>query len=100
MGKYYQAPIRITKQEDDLWRIEVPVLQGCWVDAETLEQGIRDIQEVIAMTIGFYLEQGWPLPVEITQPTKAPFAGALPIALDEYSFKRLPARRKSAVKSR
>jgi hypothetical protein len=32
--------------------------------SETLEQGGHDTEEVIAMIVDFYLEQGWPLPKE------------------------------------
>jgi predicted RNase H-like HicB family nuclease len=100
MGNYYQVPIQITKQEDDLWRVEVPVLQGCWVDAETVEQGIHDIQEVIDMTLDFYLKEGWPLPSGIAPVAKEPFFGALPIAMDEYVFKRPPARPRAIQKAK
>ena len=37
---HYQVPIEISRQEDGLWRVSAPHLQGCWVDAQTLEEAI------------------------------------------------------------
>jgi predicted RNase H-like HicB family nuclease len=51
MSGGYEVQLQIGRQEDGLWRVEAPGLQGCWVDAPTVEQAIADIQEVIAMAV-------------------------------------------------
>jgi len=47
MADQYQAQLTVGRQEDGLWRVEVPGLHGCWVDAPTLAQAVAEIQEVI-----------------------------------------------------
>ena len=58
----YQIEVSISRQEDGLWRAEAPVLPGCFVDAETLEEAIRDIQEAIRFFVASYRKHGDPLP--------------------------------------
>ena len=61
----YQVEVSISKQEDGLWRAEVPVLPGCFVDSDTVEEAIQDIQEGIQLFIESYGERGKPLPTEL-----------------------------------
>lgn len=46
---------------------EVPSLQGCSVVASTIEEAIRDIYEVIEMSIASRLKHGEPLPPELKE---------------------------------
>ena len=61
----YQVEVSISKQEDGLWRAEVPVLPGCFVDSDTVEEAIQDIQEGIQLFIESYSKRGTPLPPEL-----------------------------------
>ena len=36
----YQVPVEISRQADNLWRVEPPALQGCWVDEPTLAEAL------------------------------------------------------------
>ena len=86
---YYQVPLEISKQEDGLWRVEAPSLQGCWVDADTLEEGLSDVQEVIAMTIDIYQEKEWALPEEVLSSDTLPLKAFVPVAINEHKFRRV-----------
>lgn len=84
MGTGYQVQVSIGRQEDGLWRVEVPDLHGCWVDAPTLAQALAEIQEVIAMVIDYSNDQGWPLPSTVTALTTEPSIAQLPVILSEH----------------
>jgi predicted RNase H-like HicB family nuclease len=84
----YQARLSIGRQEDGLWRVEVPDLHGAWVDEPTLDRALFEIQEVIAMAIDEYLERGWPLPPAVTLLTDEPTGAELPIVLGEHRILR------------
>ena len=95
---YYQVPLEISKQEDGLWRVEAPSLQGCWVDADTLEEALSDIQEVIAMAIDDYQEDGWTLPEEVIATDALPLRAVVPIVISEYKFRRVSKTAKARTK--
>ncbi len=57
MNKQYQVKVTLGRQEDGLWRADVPSLPGCFVDAPTVAEAIADIQEVIAMALDDLNEQ-------------------------------------------
>lgn len=61
----YQVDVTLSKQEDGLWRLEVPALPGCFVDSETIEQALEDIQEGIRLFIASYRKAGDSLPPEL-----------------------------------
>jgi len=92
MSGRYQVEIQIGRQEDGLWRVEVPGLHGCWVDAPTLAQALADIQEVIAMAVDDSNEQGWELPESVTPLEGEPGTAVLPVILSEHRFARVRPR--------
>lgn len=92
MGDRYQVEIRVGRQEDGLWRAEVPGLRGCWVDAATLAQAIADIQEVAAMAIDDYREQGWVLPTSVTLRVEEAASARIPVVVSEHEFTRAKPR--------
>lgn len=61
----YQVEVTLARQEDSLWRAEVPALPGCFVDSDTIEEAIQDIQEGIQLFIKSYRKRGKPLPPEL-----------------------------------
>jgi predicted RNase H-like HicB family nuclease len=88
MGGRYQVELRVGRQEDGLWRVEVPGLQGCWVDAPTLSQAIGDIQEGIAMALDEYEEKGWKLPESVAPLAGEPTSAVVPVLIGEHTFTR------------
>jgi predicted RNase H-like HicB family nuclease len=97
--KTYNLEVRLSKQEDGLWRAEVPALGGCWVDAPTLRQALYDVQEVAAMVIDLSIEREEPLP-ETIAPVGGVHVATVPLVLGEYSFKRTasPPRSRSRIR--
>ena len=89
---YYNVPVEISKQEDGLWRVEVPSLQGCFVDADTLEGALAEIHEAIAMMIDVRQEEGLPLPADIFSADALPIATTVPVCPSEHHFRRFPLR--------
>jgi predicted RNase H-like HicB family nuclease len=85
---YYQVPVEINRQEDGLWRAEAPSLQGCWVDASTVELALAQMPQVITMIIDLYLEKGWPIPEEVSSTDFPPMHASLPVAIEEHEFHR------------
>ena len=92
MSGRYQVEIQIGKQEDGLWRVEVPGLHGCWVDAPTLAEAIADIQEGVAMALDEYEERGWDLPTSVASLGQAPMTATLPVLIHEHQFSRSKSR--------
>ena len=45
----------------------MPSLQGCWVVAQTPEEALRDVYEVISMSIASRIKHGEPLPADIEE---------------------------------
>src|SRR5687768_7451414 len=90
----YSIEVKLSKQEDGLWRAEVPAMQGCFVDGPKLHEVLRDIQEVAAMFIDIELERG-----SVSEAAE-PYAVEgmtlqLPVIVSEHSFKK-PSRRVTA----
>ena len=99
MMKAYNVEVRISKQEDGLWRAEAPALPGCFVDGETVKDVLRDIQEVAAMAIDFFLEEGR-LPSAISEIRPEDSRLHVPVVIEEYRFRRpsRPTRGTAATK--
>ena len=91
----YEVEVRISKQEDGLWRAEVPSLPGCFVDDARLAQALTDIQEVAAMMLDLYLEQGKILPSAQRVDEGILVTTKVPIIIEEHKFRR-PSRAKFA----
>ena len=89
----YSVEVRLSKQEDGLWRAEVPALQGCFVDGPKLNEVMRDIQEVAALAIDYHLEKG-DLPSAVKSTTAEGMALRLPVVLSEHSI-RVPMKKPS-----
>lgn len=86
---YYQVPLKISKQEDDLWRVEAPSLQGCFVDEPTLAEALYEIHEVIAMFLDLDQEESHPLPEEVKVSNNLPLYASIVVAPDEIEFYRV-----------
>jgi predicted RNase H-like HicB family nuclease len=86
---YYQVPLKIDKQEDGLWRVEAPSLQGCFVDAPTLADALHQIHEVIAMCLDLDQEEGRPLPPDVQMGETLPLRAVISVIPDEIEFYRV-----------
>lgn len=87
MSIYYQAEVLITTQEDGLWRLYVPDINGAWVDTKTIEEGFTELQGAIALAIHYYRERGLPLPPSISIREGQPAKASLPIIMEEYTIR-------------
>ncbi len=45
----FELPIVIEKDEDNFYVVECPVLAGCYTQGKTLDEALKNIQEVIAI---------------------------------------------------
>ena len=85
----YELEVKVTKQSDGLWRAEVPVLKGCFVDAPKLSQALAELQQVAAMFLDVEKEDNPAALLSLEQKTEAPLRALLPIVIEEHSFRRV-----------
>ena len=93
---YYNVPVTVSKQEDGLWRAEVPGIQGCWVDEPTLAKALHEIHEVFALFADVLLEEGRPFPDGVTVSDDLPLSATIPVTLSEHKIRRYPIGAKRA----
>ena len=62
-----QVVIKPWPQPEGGYSAEVPALQGSRIIAPTVEQAIRDIYEVIEMSVASRIQHGEPLPKELCE---------------------------------
>jgi predicted RNase H-like HicB family nuclease len=94
--KTYALEVSVSRQEDGLWRAEVPALPGCFVDSASLHEALRDVQECAAMMLHLYAEAGKPLPIPQAD-AAGPLRATIPVAPQEYEMRRAkPSRRRVA----
>ncbi|MBI2070040.1 MAG: type II toxin-antitoxin system HicB family antitoxin [Elusimicrobia bacterium] len=44
-----ELPLLVEKDEDGLYVVECPVLSGCYTQGKTLDEALKNIQEVITL---------------------------------------------------
>ncbi|MBI2911684.1 MAG: type II toxin-antitoxin system HicB family antitoxin [Chloroflexi bacterium] len=96
----YLLAARLSRQDDGLWRVEVPALPGAFVDAPTVEQALSEIQEVAAMVIDLYQEEQRSFPPEVREIAELPALLTLPVVVAEHSFRRITRPKKPRAGSR
>jgi predicted RNase H-like HicB family nuclease len=84
----YSIEVKLSRQEDALWRAEVSALQGCFVDGPKLHEVLRDTQEVAAMVIDLELERG-EVPQSLEPSAVEGLILRLPVIVSEHSFRRV-----------
>ena len=62
MKKHYQLPIFIEKDEDGFYVVECPLFSGCYSQGKTMDEAMKNIREVIEMTIESMREHGEKIP--------------------------------------
>jgi predicted RNase H-like HicB family nuclease len=87
MKEMYSLEVRLLRQEDGLWRAEVPALQGCFVDGDSVKEVLSDIQAVAAMALDIELENG-NLPSSLGAVTDEVMQFRLPVVVEEHWFRR------------
>ena len=50
-SKKINLPIIVEKDEDGFYVVECPLLKGCYTQAETLDEALKNIREVIQMCL-------------------------------------------------
>lgn len=93
----YILEAEISRQEDGLWRLEIPTLPGVWVDSPTIERALSEIQEIAAMTIDLYIEEGRPLPTGIVGVEELPARATVPVVIAEHHFTRMGPKNRARV---
>ena len=63
----WKAPLEINPWPEGGFVASVPSLQGCWVVAATPQDALRDVYEVIGMSISSRIKHGEPLPPDIEE---------------------------------
>lgn len=94
MSGQYEVKVQVGRQEDGLWRVDVPDLIGCWVDAPTLAQALNEMQAVIAMTLDHYEEEERPLPPSVKVLRGEPTKATIPVVIGEQRIIRYKPRNK------
>ena len=78
--KTYAIAVQISTVEGVGFRAECTGLQGCFVDGETLEEVISDIQDAASLYITSCQELGLPLPGPLELPDGT-FITVIPVAV-------------------
>lgn len=93
--KAYSIDVELSEQSDGLWRAQVAELPGCFVDAPTVAEALRDVQEAAAMFIDLCIEEGRPVPASVKAIKADLPRSKLVIVPEQHTFKR-PANRSQA----
>jgi predicted RNase H-like HicB family nuclease len=88
----YDLEVKLSKQEDGLWRAEIPSLPGCFVDGPVIKDVMHDIQECAAMALDLELELGR-LPDELKPHPQEHWRLRIPVVIEEHTFKRFPLKK-------
>ncbi len=51
MEQKQQLPILVERDEDGFYVVECPAFEGCYTQGTTLDEALRNIQEVIALCL-------------------------------------------------
>ncbi|MSQ10397.1 MAG: type II toxin-antitoxin system HicB family antitoxin [Dehalococcoidia bacterium] len=94
----FLVDVRISKQEDGIWRVEVPGLQGGWTDAPTIEEALRDLHEIVALMLDFDEAHDHPLPESIRPADTLPQAATILVDTSEHVIKRRAPRKRTSVR--
>ena len=94
----YRLTVHVSKQENGLWRAEVPELPGCFADGDTLREALNDIQECAVMVMDVMAERGSSLPESVAEIAADDFDVSIPIVVDEFAFIR-PSRKAKRLHS-
>ena len=61
----YKFTVVIERDEDGLYVVSVPLLQGCYTQGETYEEALKNIKDAIKLHIEARQALGEPVPIEV-----------------------------------
>jgi len=61
----YKFTIVVEKDEDGIFIVSCPAIQGCYTQGDTLEEAINNIKDAISLHIQARKEVGEEIPVEV-----------------------------------
>ncbi len=62
---YYKFMVIVEQDEDGLYIASVPLLQGCYTQAETYEEALENIKDAIKLHVEARQALGKPVPIEV-----------------------------------
>jgi predicted RNase H-like HicB family nuclease len=65
MAQVFRLPVIIEQDEDGIFIVECPVLQGCHSYGYTLEEALENIKDAIRLHIEARRQLGEPLPTNV-----------------------------------
>jgi predicted RNase H-like HicB family nuclease len=65
MAQVFRLPVIIEQDEDGIFIVECPVLQGCHSYVYTLEEALENIKDAIRLHIEARRQLGEPLPTNV-----------------------------------
>ncbi|MFA0750124.1 MAG: hypothetical protein SLRJCFUN_000527 [Candidatus Fervidibacter sp.] len=65
MAQVFRLPVIIERDEEGVFIVECPVLQGCHSYGYTLEEALENIKDAIRLHIEARRQLGEPLPTEV-----------------------------------
>jgi len=80
--KAWKVKVEIKPWPDGGYIARAPSLQGCWVVAPTVAEAVRDIYEVIEMSITSRIERCVPLPEALKPISEADLDGRRKISVE------------------
>ena len=60
----HRLTVVFDKEDDGGYHVFCPALPGCHTQSETIDEGIRNIQEAISLYVESLIEDGLPVPQE------------------------------------
>ncbi len=61
----YKFTVVVERDEDGLYIVSVPLLQGCYTQGETYEEALENIKDAIKLHIEARQSLGEPIPIEV-----------------------------------
>lgn len=58
----YTYNVRVERDEDGVYIVEAPALDGCFTDGRTYDEALANIQEAIQAHLGLLVKRGEPIP--------------------------------------
>ncbi len=66
-SEYYRIILKPDLEQGGYW-VEVPALPGCYTQGESIEEAVRNAEDVIALYVEDLIESGEPVPEDEAEP--------------------------------
>jgi predicted RNase H-like HicB family nuclease len=74
--KKYRFRVEVEPLEDGRFLAVSPDLQGCLAEGDTIAEAIENVEDAARVIVRLCLENGWPLPPEISADDELPLVKA------------------------